>query len=89
MESDALTFTEEQTNCDMSASTSTSCVIPVESLRNAPYSLDWGSDIYAKVTAINLYGDSSESEAANGAKIIKEPAAPENLSNVPEITSAS
>ena len=88
-EGDASTFTEDQTYCDMSVSTTTSCVIPVETLIAAPFSLDWGSDIYAKVTAINTYGDSPTSEAANGAKIIKEAAAPESLSNVPEVTSAS
>ena len=77
------------TNCDMSLSVQTSCVIPVETVRNAPYSLEWGSGVYAKVIAKNNYGDSAESEAANGAVIIKEPEAPLSLANVAEVTSST
>jgi len=73
----------------MSASVETSCVIPVATLRSEPYNLEWGSEVYAKVSAKNIYGDSAESEAANGAIIIKEPAAPLNFVNVSEITSAT
>ena len=42
----------------------------VSTLINTPFSLAWGSDIYAEVVAINDYGRSLTSEAGNGAKII-------------------
>jgi hypothetical protein len=41
--------------------------------------LPWGSSIYAKVIAINFYGDSLESLEANGAIITTTPDAPINL----------
>ena len=77
--SDAVTFSEEITDCDMSSDPSTSCVIPVQSLKAQPYSLNWGTDVYAKVTAINTYGVSAESDAGNGATIITNPDAPTTL----------
>jgi hypothetical protein len=36
---------------------------------NAPYSLTWGSSVYAKLVAYNIYGDSVISGAGNGAVI--------------------
>lgn len=45
----------------------------------APYSVAYGNDVYVKVKAINAYGSSDESDAGNGAKIIKSPDAPVNL----------
>jgi hypothetical protein len=41
--------------------------------------LQWGSNIYAKVIAYNLYGDSLLSEAGNEAIILTIPDAPINL----------
>ncbi len=41
--------------------------------------MSWGSSIYAKVTAFNLYGSSLESESGNGAIILTNPDAPVNL----------
>jgi hypothetical protein len=43
-------------------SIATSCTIPVTSLKSAPFSLPWGSSVYAKVIAINLYGNSQVSD---------------------------
>ena len=51
-------------------------------LRNAPYSLEWGSSIYAKVTATNVYGDSLESLEGNGAVITTQPDQPTNVAEV-------
>ena len=81
-QSDGSTFAVDLVNCDMSASVETSCVVPVATVRSEPYNLEWGSEVYAKVSAKNIYGDSAESEAANGAIIIKEPAAPLNFVNI-------
>lgn len=64
----------------MSSSTLETCTIPVAVLKAAPYSLDWGVGVYAKVIASNLYGDSLESsEGDGGAVITTTPDAPVNL----------
>jgi hypothetical protein len=57
----------------MTQSISTSCTIPVTVLRGTPYDLEWGSSIFAKVIATNIYGDSLESEEGNGAIITTTP----------------
>lgn len=63
----------------MLSSVSTSCIIPVATLRTTPYALDWGTSVYAKVTAANLYGESEQSSEGNGAVIVTTPDAPINL----------
>jgi len=45
--SDSVTYSEDLTDCDMTASTSTTCTIPVIALRASPFSLAWGSSVYA------------------------------------------
>lgn len=50
-----------------------------------PYNLPWGSHVYAKVIAYNIYGDSMTSEAGFEAIILTVPNAPKDLS---ETTSA-
>ena len=52
--------------------------------RAAPYSLEWGVGVYAKVIAINIYNDSIESLEGNGAVITTTPDAPINLVEVYE-----
>jgi hypothetical protein len=66
----------------MTASTQVTCTIPVTVFRTAPFSFDWGSSIFAKVIATNIYGDSIESEEGNGAVITTTPNAPINLVEV-------
>jgi hypothetical protein len=68
----------------MTASTLVTCTIPVTVFRTAPYSFEWGSSIYAKVIATNIYGDSVESNEGNGAVITTTPDAPINLVEVYE-----
>lgn len=63
----------------MITSTLTSCTIPVTVFRSTPFDLPWGSSIWAKVIATNLYGDSAQSEEGNGALISTTPDAPINL----------
>ena len=72
-------FSADSVNCDMTASTLTTCTIPVAVLRAAPFSLDWGDSVFAKVIATNLYGDSLESLEGNGAYITTNPDQPTNL----------
>ena len=81
-QSDQVTFTIDQANCDMSVSTLTQCIIPVMTLREPPYNLEWGTHVFAKVIARNLYGDSVASFAGNGAKITTTPDSPTNLAEV-------
>ena len=77
-------------HCDMSVSTATTCSVPVMALRAAPYNLDWGSSIFAKVIATNLYGDSLSSLAGNSAVITTKPDAPINLAeNVSQRTKST
>jgi len=47
-------------------------------LRASPYSLEWGSHVYAKLFAKNIYGNSLESAIGNGAKITTNPGVPTN-----------
>lgn len=63
----------------MTSSILTTCTIPVTVFRSSPYDLPWGSSVYAKVIAVNLYGDSTESLEGNGAIITTTPDAPINL----------
>ena len=66
----------------MSSSILTTCTVPVTSLRASPYSLEWGSSVFAKVIAVNIYGNSIESTDGNGAVITTSPDAPINLAEV-------
>jgi hypothetical protein len=63
----------------MSASTATTCIIPINALRASPFLLEWGSSVYSKIVAYNLYGSSLESSAGNGAVITTTPDAPISL----------
>lgn len=74
-----LVYSTVSTYCDMTTSTLTTCTIPVYVFRSTPFDLPWGSSIYAKVIATNLYGDSTESTEGNGAVISTTPDAPINL----------
>ena len=58
------TFVTELVNCDGSQTqikTTTECTIPLSILTAAPFSLTLGSEINAKLTAYNAYGESTES----------------------------
>jgi hypothetical protein len=68
-----VTYTADLINCDMSTSTATRCTIPVTALRASPFSLAWGTSVYAKIVAKNVYGSSLESSAGNGAVITTTP----------------
>jgi hypothetical protein len=55
----------------------------------APYSLVWGSSIYATVQATNAFGSSVASLPGNGAIILTNPDPPTSLSNDVAITNSS
>ena len=60
--------------------------MPISSLKSEPYSLPWGSSVYAKVLAMNLVGLSEFSDIGNGAIILTTPEAPQLLQNNVAIT---
>jgi hypothetical protein len=55
----------------------------------SPYDLPWGSEVYAKVSAINIVGSSEYSLEGNGGIILTVPDAPIELSSDPLINSAT
>jgi hypothetical protein len=61
--------------------------VPASSLLAAPFNIVWGSSIFAKVYATNIYGNSIESSGGNGAIILTNPDAPYSLEDVPTTTS--
>jgi len=79
------TYGLELNDCDGTVSgivSGTSCTVLVSTLRNAPFSLEWGSSIFVKVLAINNYGRSLNSSEGNGAKIIYYADKPVSLTEV-------
>jgi hypothetical protein len=58
-QSDLATFSVDSTNCDLSNSNSTQCLVPINVLRSSVYKLPWGSSVYAYVEAYNAYGKSA------------------------------
>jgi hypothetical protein len=89
VQSDGITYSSEPSSCDMSENTAVTCTIPVGVLRSTPFSLEWGTSVFAKVVAVNLYGNSEESTAGNGGIIKITPGAPTNLAEVYEQKSKS
>ena len=65
------------------------CTIPIADILVSPFNLAWGVSVYAKVIAVNVYGESIESDEGNGATILTIPDAPTNLANNPSITTGS
>jgi hypothetical protein len=62
------------------------CTVLIATLREEPYSLEWGASIYIKVLATNIVGSSAYT-IGNDAILVTIPDAPVNLADVPEITS--
>jgi hypothetical protein len=82
---DLSTYTLELTNCngaDALIIGMQECNVPILTLRSEPFNLPWGSDIYVKLIAYNIYGDSDISDPANGAVILTYPDAPINVLEV-------
>jgi hypothetical protein len=71
--SDNTTFTVALANCNGSNAAVVSarnCTIPSSVFNANPFSLTWGSSIFARVIAINIKGNSVTSDAGNGAVIL-------------------
>lgn len=84
-------FAEETVDCDgrdLTITTNTECTIPLDTLTAAPFDLELGNVIYARVVAFNYYGDSASSPIGSGSVIQLVPDAPINLVNDPSVTSS-
>ena len=91
-ESDGVTFTQESVDCDGTDETvkaETKCMVSLFTVIEPPYSLTKGDHIFAKVIAVNFYGDSEYSDEGNGAVTQLVPDAPLNLANNAAITDAN
>jgi hypothetical protein len=55
----------------------------------APFNLQGGYDVYAKVTATNFYGTSEDSDPGNGAAIVLVPDAPYQVRDNAAVTSST
>jgi hypothetical protein len=80
-----VTYSLETVNCDGSTAelvTATKCSIPISVLIATPFSLDWGSNVYAKVIGYNIYGDSAMSQPGYEAIILTVPDSPISLTEV-------
>jgi hypothetical protein len=87
--SDSELYSEDLVNCDGTDPTifaDAVCTVTIDVLTAVPYSLDWGSSIYAKVSATNLVGISDFSLPGNGAQILTVPTAPQTLVNNVAVT---
>jgi hypothetical protein len=89
---DGVSYAEELTSCDGTDPVvvqNLDCAVPISALKTNPFSLPWGTSVYAKVSATSIYGTSAISAAGNGAIILTVPDAPINLQNVVAITNAN
>jgi hypothetical protein len=70
---DTVSFSEEYENCsydDVNILQSRMCTVPISHLIANPYNLGWGQGVYAKISALNIVGESTRSEEGNGAIIL-------------------
>ena len=89
---DGVTFSIDKTSCDGSKAeiiSTTTCQVPISTLRAGVFQLPWGSSVYAKVTAYNLYGYSTLSPEGNGAVILTYPDAPVSLAETIALRTAT
>jgi len=88
---DAESFSEETSQCLGSESdikNNLKCTVQIGILTTDPYSLSWGSEIIAKVSASNRIGESIYTEGG-GAFIVSRPDRPIFVSNMPDVTDAT
>jgi hypothetical protein len=75
------TYTQESSDCDGTSATVISnryCHIDISTLISS-YNLDGGDSVYAKVVAVNTYGETAQSSEGNGAYYSRVPDSPINL----------
>lgn len=75
-------YTQESVDCvgnDANVISNESCNINSATLITTPYNVDGGDHIWAKVSAVNVYGESDISTEGNGAYYTREPDSPVNV----------
>jgi len=65
------------------------CAIPAALLATSPFNLPWGSEVVAKVSALNIKGESSQSEPGGGGILVASPKKPTNLAEVSSLRSST
>lgn len=88
-QADNVTFSEYNATCNGSNTTIVSmrsCNVSIAILTSSPYSLVWGSSVFAQVSATNIKGTSVYSLAGNGAILVTLPSPPLNLRNNAAVT---
>lgn len=87
---DGVTYLETASCSGTSASiiSARSCTMASSVINGSPYLVDWGSSVWAKVSARNKYDTSAYSPAGNGAIIITNPNPPTSLTAT-QITTTS
>lgn len=65
------------------------CIVPLTKMYVSPFNLILGDHIYAKIVAINSYGNSLPSAPGDGAAVVMLPDAPIGLANNPALTNAN
>jgi hypothetical protein len=92
LQSDGVTFSENMLDCNGTKSSvvsTTTCTVPIASMRATPYSLPWGSNIRVRVSAQNIIGTSPFSVVGSGAIILTYPDAPLSLTKVTDLTAGT
>jgi hypothetical protein len=80
---DGINFSEEPSYCDGSDPaivSATICNIPGQTLNDAPFEIPWGSNVYVKIIATNVKGNSQESDLGYEAVLYRRPDMPINFS---------
>jgi hypothetical protein len=88
---DGTSYSEDTVNCNGSEAQKIAmrtCTLTSLSLTEAPYMLEWGDSVYAKVLATNVKGSSTYSLQGNGGIILRVPDIPDNLRDMPDVTNA-
>ena len=85
-QTDEIFYSEVSTDCpstDAVLVSNSECTILISTLKAYPFSLVDGQDIYSKIVAVNIIGESDESEPGTGATVFTPivPGAPINLLN--------
>jgi hypothetical protein len=68
--------------------TAKTCSVISSTFKLTPFSLSWGTSLYAKIIAINVKGNSISSDSGNGGFILTQPDSPIDVANVPSFTNA-
>jgi len=89
LEHDKVTYTQESVECDGTSTdviANTICHVALDTLIVPPWSLTLNEEVWVKVIAYNVYGDSPFSEPGNNGLVKLIPDAPIELLNDPIAT---